>query len=101
MEDIPVGGEDSVEITKCLDVIVAISRWDVERDTVDLTLSDLITLPQVQRAVAFWLEGEPVPYTCGGVVDYETIKEIIALWLTNTPVCKAKPTLIPDECQGR
>lgn len=101
MEDIPVGGEDSVEITKCLDVIVAISRWDVERDTVDLTLSDLITLPQVQRAVAFWLEGGPVPYTCGGVVDYETIKEIIALWLTNTPVCKAKPTLIPDECQGR
>jgi PKD repeat protein len=101
IEDIPIGGDNRVELTKCLNVIVAISRWDVERDTVDLSLSDLITLPQVQRAVAFWLEEESVPYTCGAKIDFETLKEIIALWLTNTPICEALPAAAPGECQGR
>ena len=101
IEDIPIGGDNRVELTKCLNVIVAISRWDVERDTVDLSLSDLITLPQVQRAVAFWLEEEEVPYTCGAKIDFETLKEIIARWLTDTPICEPLPPVAPGECQGR
>jgi PKD repeat protein len=101
IEDLTIAGDDQVELTKCLNVIVAISRWDVERDTVDLSLSDLITLPQVQRAIAFWLEEEEVPYTCGATIDYETLKEIIALWLTDTPICEVLPSVIPEECQGR
>ncbi len=98
MEDIPVQGDSRVELTKCLDVIVAISRWDVERDTIDLSLSDLITLPQVQRAIAFWLNDEEVPRTCGGKVDYETLKKIIAMWLTDTPICEPLPPVMPERC---
>ncbi len=97
--EVEVTGASSVDLTDCLDVIVAISRWDVARDTIDLSLSDFITFPQVQRAIAFWLEGTKVPRTCApGKVDYETMKQIIALWLTKTPVCEALPRRAPGIC---
>jgi hypothetical protein len=95
-------GQSRVELTDCLSVIVAISRWDVAREGIDLSLSDKITFPQVQRAIAFWLEDTPVPRTCPpGVVDYETIKKIIAMWLTGTPICELLPGQVPGVCEGR
>ncbi len=97
---VEVLGQNRVELTDCLRVIVAISRWDVTRDTIDLTLSDKITFLQVQRAIAFWLEGTKVPRTCPpGIVDYETMKLIIALWLTGTPICEALPSRVPGYCR--
>lgn len=97
-----VTGHTNVELADCLSVIAAITKWDVTRDTVDLTLSDKITFPQVQRAIAFWLEGSRVPYTCGpGVVDFELVKEIIARWLTGTPICEPLPGQPPGTCEGR
>ncbi|HEU68609.1 MAG TPA: PKD domain-containing protein [Candidatus Acetothermia bacterium] len=97
--EVDVTGQSWVELTDCLNVIVAISRWDVVRDTIDLSLSDKITFPQVQRAIAFWLEGTKVPRTCSpGIVDYETLKMIIALWLTGTPICEALPGRAPGIC---
>jgi len=98
--EVDVEGQSRVELTDCLRVIVAISRWDVTRDTIDLTLSDKITFLQVQRAIAFWLEGSKVPRTCApGIVDYETMKLIIALWLTGTPICEALPSRAPGYCR--
>lgn len=97
--EVDVTGQSSVELSDCLDVIVAISRWDVVRDTIDLSLSDKITFPQVQRAIAFWLDGTRVPRTCSpGIVDYETLKMIIALWLTGTPICEVLPGRAPGIC---
>ncbi len=97
--EVDVTGQSRVDLTDCLNVIVAISRWDVARDTIDLLLSDKITFPQVQRAIAFWLEGTKVPRTCApGLVDYETMKMIIALWLTGTPICEALPGRTPGIC---
>lgn len=97
--EVEVTGANRVDLTDCLNVIVAISRWDVARDTIDLSLSDKITFPQVQRAIAFWLEGTKVPRTCApGVVDYETMKMIIALWITGTPICEALPGRAPGIC---
>ena len=51
--EVDVTGANRVDLTDCLHVIVAISRWDVVRDTIDLSLSDIITFPQVQRAVSY------------------------------------------------
>ncbi|MBC7221023.1 PKD domain-containing protein [Candidatus Bipolaricaulota bacterium] len=97
--EVEVTGASWIELTDCLNVIVAISRWDVVRDTIDLSLSDKITFPQVQRAIAFWLEGTRVPRTCPpGIVDYETLKMIIALWLTGTPICEVLPGRAPGIC---
>ncbi len=100
--EVEVGGQNRVDLTDCLSVIVAISRWDVARDAIDLSLSDKITFRQVQRAIAFWLQDEPVPRTCGdGKVTYELMKEIIARWLTGTPICEPLPGAAPETCEGR
>jgi PKD repeat protein len=98
--EIDVTGQSRVELTDCLSVIVAISRWDVARDTIDLSLSDYITFEQVQRAIAFWLQDERVPRTCGdGRVTYDLMKEIIARWLTDTPICVPLPGAAVEECE--
>lgn len=100
--EVDVTGMSRVELTDCLNVITAISRWDVERDQIDLLLSDRISFRQVQRAIAFWLEGEKVPRTCfPHIVDYETMKEIVARWLTDAPICDPLPGAPPDVCEGR
>jgi len=90
-----VTGDSGVDVSDCVSVIVAISRWDVENDRLDITLSDKISFQQVQRAIAFWLEDEVVPRTCEQTVDYHTLKEIIAYWLTNTNICDPLPS-VPD-----
>jgi len=84
-----VTGEDTVHIWQCLPVILVISRWDVLNDSLDVTLSNNISFPQVQRAVAFWQQNAAVPYTCGYTVGYETLKTIVAHWLTGTPVTES------------
>jgi len=96
--DTPVTGDSAVAVSDCLSVIVAISRWDVENDRVDITLSNKISFQQVQRAIAFWLEDEEVPRTCGGVVGYEILKTIIAYWLTNTDICDPLPGSVAPFC---
>ncbi len=99
---VDVTGQSKVELADCLSVLAAIAKWDVIRDTIDLTLSDKITLPQVQRAIAFWLEGSRVPRTCDpGIVDFELMKTIIAYWLTGTPICAPLPGQVPSICEGR
>jgi hypothetical protein len=91
----PVTGDSGVDVSDCLSVLVAISRWDVDHDRLDITLSDRISFQQVQRAIAFWLEDEVVPWTCGETVGYHMLKEIIAYWLTGTNICDPLP-VIPD-----
>jgi len=93
-----VVGDSAVDVSDCVSVIVAISRWDVEHDRIDITLSDKISFQQVQRAIAFWLEDEVVPRTCGKTVTYETLKAIIAYWLTNTNICEPLPGSLRDPC---
>jgi len=90
--EVIVGGDSSVGITKALPLLGAVSRWDVKNDTIDVGLSDYISFEQVQRAIAFWLEDEPVPRTNGQTIDYETMKTIIAYWLSNTTVCDPLPS---------
>ncbi len=93
-----VTGDTSVDVTNTLSVIVAISRWDVDNDTIDISLSNKISFQQVQRAIAFWLEDEVVPRTGGQTVTYDTLKTIIAYWLTNTDICAPLPGTVSGTC---
>jgi hypothetical protein len=93
--EVMVTGDSGVDVSDCVSVLVAISRWDVQNDVLDITLSDKISFQQVQRAIAFWLEDEVVPSTCDQTVGYHMLKEIIAYWLTNTNICEPLPS-IPD-----
>jgi len=94
----PVTGDSGVDVSDCVSVIVAISRWDVQNDRLDITLSDKISFQQVQRAIAFWLEDEIVPRTCEQTVGYHMLKEIIAYWLTNTNICDPLPSVPVGPC---
>ena len=94
----PVLGDSGVDVSDCVSVLVAISRWDVENDRLDITLSDKISFQQVQRAIAFWLEDEIVPRTCDQTVGYHMLKEIIAYWLTNTNICDPLPSNPDGPC---
>jgi len=97
--EVVVQGDTRVELTDCLDIIVAISRWDPQKEQIDLRRSDKITFDQLQAAVAFWLEGEPVPHACApGILDYETLKLLTSMWQTGTPVCKELPQTPPGVC---
>jgi len=99
--DTVVTGDSGVDVSDCVNVIVAISRWDVQNDRLDITLSDKISFQQVQRAIAFWLEDEIVPRTCERTVDYHTLKAIIAYWLTNTSICDPLPDMPYGPCDPR
>jgi len=96
--DTTVTGDSGVDVSECVSVLVAISRWDVEHDQLDITLSNKISFLQVQRAIAFWLEDEVVPWTCGQTVGYHMLKEIIAYWLTGTDICDPLPAAPSGPC---
>ncbi len=97
-QQVTVTGDSTVDVTDSLPVLVVISRWDVNNDTIDITLSNKISFQQVQRAIAFWLEDEVVPRTGGQTVTYEMLKTIIAYWLTNTDICDPLPGAMPGTC---
>ena len=89
--DVDINGDKEIKVIECLTVPVAISRLDVERNVINVTLDNKISFDQIQAAIAFWLEDEAVPGTCGRTVDFATIRELIAFWLTDTPVDKPIP----------
>jgi len=84
-------GESQVEIAQCLPVSWVIARWDVQKDEFDIQLGDKISFEQIQLAVAWWLEQRPVPYTCNAVIDLQLMEELVAYWLTDTPVYAPLP----------
>lgn len=86
-----VGGETDLEVVQCLAVPVAVSHLEVDKNVVDVALSNKIDFNQIQAAIAFWLEDEEVPGTCGKTIDFETIKTLIAFWLTDSPVDQPLP----------
>lgn len=86
-----VEGESQVEVSECLPISWVVSRWDTVKDEFNIQLSDKITFDQIQQAIAWWLGGEVVEHTCGAVIDLQTMEELIAYWLTETPVYEPLP----------
>ena len=94
----PVIGEDTVLVQSCVPVLLAISRWDVDNDRFDATLSNYISRPQMQRAMAFWAESAPVPHTCGYTVGWHMLKLITAYWQSGTPITQSLPAGVLETC---
>lgn len=81
-----VRGDREVKVVRFLSIRVAISRLDVETGEINPNLPNIISFPQIQFAVALWLEDRPVPGTNGKKIDLKTMVELVAYWLTDTPV---------------
>ena len=79
-------GEDKVARVDTLPVLVVISRWDTEKNAIDLCLPPQVGFDQIQYAVSLWISGDEVPYTNGATIDLATMQDLIAYWLTDTSV---------------
>lgn len=79
-------GEDKITLVPSLSIPVVISRWDTKNETIDLCLPPEIAFDQIQYAVSLWLSGDPVPHTGGQTISLSVMRDLIAYWLTNTPV---------------
>ena len=69
-----------------MNILTAVSRWDVENNVINLSLGDNINYNQVKKALFFWLEDLVVPGTGGKRIDFDHIKEIVAYWQLGKPV---------------
>lgn len=88
---VTVGGDSTVEVIKGISVREAVAHYDTERGVIDPKLPNTISFAQIQQATAWWLEGVEVPGTEGAVIDLKTMQELIAYWLTDTPVDQRLP----------
>lgn len=99
-----VAPPNQVCVVQCLSVPVAVAHLNTSINDIDVTLSNVISFDQIQQALAFWLEDATVPGTCGKQIDFETMKTLIAYWLTGTPVDQPVPAgvqLPPTDPPGR
>jgi len=88
---VTVGGDSAVEVIKGILVREAVAHYDTERGLLDPQLPNKISHAQILQATAWWLEGVEVPGTEGSVIDLKTMQELIAYWLTDTPVDQPLP----------
>ena len=84
----PIEGDKKLELVRCLSPQMAIAKLNYETREIDLRLDNKINREQSSEAFQMWLEDNEVPGTCGQRLDLETLKEIIALMVTETPVEK-------------
>lgn len=84
----PIRGEDQVDLVECLSVPVAISHLNSKTGLIDLTLSNVIQLDQVQAAISLWFDDAVVPGTCGLQLDVAMLQQLIDLHLSGKPIDK-------------
>lgn len=82
----PIKGDDHVELVRCMSPHLAISKLNYQTREIDLDLDNKINREQSSEAFQMWLEDNEVPGTCGQKLDLETLKEIIALMVTEKVV---------------
>ena len=79
-------GDESIETVKKLPPRVVISRWNVERGKLDLSMDNYISSSQSEKAISLWVRGLDVPFTGGNKISFSTVKEIMALHLEGEPI---------------
>ncbi len=101
----PTEGTSSFQLVEGLPIKVVVAHYitrpDIppEEERIDPKDDNLISFYQIQRAVSWWLAtgwstiSEPsiVPGTGGKQIDLVTMQELIAYWLSNTPVDRPLP----------
>ena len=101
----PTEGTSSFQLVEGLPIKVVVAHYitrpDIppEEERIDPQDDNLISFYQIQRAVSWWLatgwstisEPSSVPGTGGKQIDLVTMQELIAYWLSNTPVDQPLP----------
>ncbi len=101
----PTGGTSSFQLVEGLPIKVVVAHYitrpDIppEEERIDPKDDNLISFYQIQRAVSWWLatgwstisESPIVPGTGGKQINLEIMQELIAYWLSNTPVDQPLP----------
>ncbi|MCL6642793.1 MAG: PKD domain-containing protein [Candidatus Bipolaricaulota bacterium] len=101
----PTEGTSSFQLVEGLPIKVVVAHYitrpDIapEEERIDPKDDNLISFNQIQRAVSWWLatgwttlrESPIVPGTGGRQIDLATMQELIAYWLSNTPVDQPLP----------
>lgn len=83
---ITIRGDHSLRTVNKLPPSVVISRWNVEKGKLDLTMNNYITSSQSEKAISFWVKGLVVPFTGGKKITFSSVKEIMALHLEKEPI---------------
>lgn len=103
--NVPTEGTNSFQLVEGLPIKVVVAHYiarpDIpsEEERIDPRDDNLISFFQIQKAVSWWLatgwstigESAIVPGTGGKTIDLATMQELIAYWLSNTPVDQSLP----------
>jgi PKD repeat protein len=101
---LPVDGDIQIEILSGFPIAVVVSHWDVNNNVLDLQAfpAHKIDLNQILKAISWWREGVEIPFSEDengkkSVIDFKTIQELVAYWLTDTSVFEPLPQEDEDE----
>lgn len=101
---VPIAGITEFELVEGLPIRVVVAHYITapdmppEEERIDLKDDKTISFTQIQRAVSWWLDPNPfavVPGTGGQKIDLATMQELIAYWLSETPVNQPLPAQPP------
>jgi PKD repeat protein len=89
-------GPSEFELIDGLSILVAVAHYvelngEDRVDPEDGNGDKKIDHGEALRAIAWWLEDQPVPGTGEKKIDLATMQEIIAYWLSDTPVDQSLP----------
>jgi PKD repeat protein len=101
---LPTEGVKEFELVEGLPIRVIVAHYAAapdqppDEERIDPKDDKLISFTQIQRAVSWWLDPSPfaaVPGTGGRQIDLATMQELIAYWLSETPVDQSLPAQPP------
>jgi len=84
-------GNSHLSVVDCLSMLIAISHWELETDTINLALDNVIQSGQAVAAADYWLYDTPIPGTCGEKLDLEMLQMVTNYALSGVPVDEALP----------
>ena len=94
----PAKGDTQIEVLSGFPISVVASHWDVNNSVLDLPgfPAHKVDLNQILKAISWWREGVEVPFSEDEngkkrVIDFKTIQELVAYWLTDTSVFEPLP----------
>jgi PKD repeat protein len=96
---LPVRGESEIQVLSGFPIPVVVAHWDVGNQALNLEgfSTHKIDLNQILQATSWWRQGQQVPGSTRDAagqpsrIDFKTMQELVAYWLTDTSVFEALP----------
>ncbi len=84
-------GSSHLSVVDCLSILIAVSHWELETDTINLAMDNMIQSSQAVTAADYWLYDRPIPGTCGELIDLKTLQLVTNYALSGVPVDEPLP----------